>query len=105
LVHEADFSFGTEKLELRPDGVYAQVLTIRGENTGVLHSGMWEYRESDNHLELHDPLQFDDYFGRLNPDYKSPVTGIWGLNAERTFGGIVLTWAPDFDFKFSKLME
>lgn len=103
--YQSDLPFGTEILELKPDGRYTQILTIRGENKNVSHSGAWKYRPEVSLLELQDALQFDDNFGTLNPSYKIPGLGIWVLNVEKIFGRVSLAWAPDFDFKFKKMQS
>lgn len=101
--YQASYAFGVERLDLKADGSYVQSVTLQGQTAKTSHSGAWEYAASRNRVVVHDPLQFADYFGKLNPDYAVPVTGTWNLTAEKTFGDVSLTWNDDLGVKFKKV--
>ena len=102
-VYQLAYPFGVERLQLRADGSYVQSLTLRGQTTSISHSGAWEYAAPRRLVTVHDPLQFGDYFGELNPSYLIPVKGTWNLTVEKTFGDVSLTWKDKLSVKFEKL--
>jgi hypothetical protein len=101
--YEAKFAFGTESLRLGSDGTYSQALTLANAKDVVSNTGHWEYAQSRELVILHEPLLFDNNFGKLNPGYRTPVNGSWNLNVRRTFGGIRLTWNDDMGVVLRKV--
>lgn len=98
--YEAILPFATVELELRDDGLYEERVMVRSTSRVLTHTGRWEYRNSQ--IALKDPLIVDDNFGRLNPELSIPQEGLWLLSVSKRWKNIRLTWAPDFDYRFTK---
>lgn len=94
--YQADFAYGVERLALRSNGTYEQRLTLKATGEGVTHIGRWEYRRDGGVVIVNDPLLFDDNFGKLNPEFRSPVSGGWHLDVRERFGSFRLVWNEDF---------
>jgi hypothetical protein len=101
--YEAKYEFGTQNLRLQPDGAYMQKLTLPTVEGAVSHAGRWEYSQARGLVILHDPLMFDDNFGKLNPQYQTPVNGTWNLNVRKTFRGLTLAWNDDLGVTLRKV--
>ena len=101
----ANYPFGVERLQLKPDGTYMQTVTLKGKTAGTGHSGTWDYAPTRDLVVVHGPLQFGDPFGKLNPNYEVPMKGTWNLTVSKTFGNVSLTWNEDAGVKFEKLKE
>jgi hypothetical protein len=101
----AEYSYAREELELKADGSYAQRIALKGQRGGeVIHTGTWKYQKATENLWLQDPLLVDDNFGNLNPNYKKPTKGVWGLYAKRGLGGgITLNWNDDLGVSFKRV--
>jgi hypothetical protein len=101
--YEAKYQFGTQNLRLQPDGTYTQKLTLPTVEGAVSHAGRWEYSQARGLVILHEPLMFDDNFGKLNPQYRTPVDGSWNLNVRKNLRGLTLTWNDDVGVTLRKV--
>jgi hypothetical protein len=100
--YEARFDYGTETLWLRSDGTYSQKLTVAATGEAISHNGRWKYDQSTASLTLSDPLLFDDNFGRLNPQFRTPVSGDWKLDVRGSAHSVSLAWNDDLDIEFRR---
>lgn len=99
----AEYSYAREVLELRVNGTYTQGVTFSDKkNSAISNSGSWKYNLGEKRVLLENPILIDDNFGKLNPNYKQPVSGGWHLTATRDFGGIALNWNDDLGVRFKK---
>lgn len=98
--YQAEFDFGVEMLLLRPDGSYEQQLAVTATGETVSHRGSWTYDQTRSKLTLLDPLQFDNNFGKLNPEFRTPVSGEWRLDVRRRIGSTSLAWNDDLGVEF-----
>jgi len=101
----ATYSFGVEKLQLNPDGTYVQTVTLKGKTAATQHSGTWDYAPSRGVVTVHDSLHFSDPFGKMNPNYATPLPGAWIMIGSKTLGSVSLNWNDDSGVKFEKLKE
>ena len=87
----AKYSFGVEKLSLKPNGEYIQEVSIKGNPEVVTHKGNWRYDSEDQYpwpdgyVILEDALSITDGFGRLKKDYDIPISGSIITPVERHF--------------------
>jgi hypothetical protein len=93
--YEAKYEFGTERLVLRSDGSYEQLLVIASTGAKTENTGKWEFDLGRNLVLIYRPLLFDDNLGKLNPAYATPADGSWNLDVHKRFGTIVLSWNDD----------
>ena len=98
----AEYSYARQELDIKPNGSYVQRIVVKGKSEELTHSGTWTYDRSASRLVLNDPLLLDDNFGKLNPDYRTPAKGIWGLSVRSTAAGITLNWNDDLGVHFTK---
>ena len=98
----AEYSYAREELDIKPNGTYVQRILIKGKAEELTHFGTWAYDRSAGRLALNNALLLDDNFGKLKPDYMTPVRGIWGLSVRSTPAGITLNWNDDLGVRFTK---
>ncbi len=101
--YEATYEFGTQSLRLQQNGAYTQQLTLPTVKGAVSHVGRWEYSQARRLVILHDPLIFDDNFGKLNSQYQTPANGSWNLNVRKDLHGLSLTWNDDVGVTLRKV--
>jgi hypothetical protein len=101
--YEAKYDFGAETLRLQSNGTYTQRLVLKNGKNAISHSGRWEYAQPRNLVILHDPLMFDDNFGKLNPQYRTPADGSWNLNVRSGLTSLALAWNDDVGVTLRKI--
>jgi len=69
----AKYSFGTEKLILKPNGEYIQEVSLKDETKTLIHKGNWWYDVEFNRVSLDNALIVTDISGRLKKDYNVPI--------------------------------
>lgn len=71
----ATYNWGTDTIDLRQDGTYAQVVTITKTGERTKNSGAWEFHADSEEVDLGGCLQPNDGFGNLREDYATPLDG------------------------------
>ena len=91
----AKYSFGTEKLILKPNGEYIQEISLKGETKTLIHKGNWSYDAEFRTLNQENPLDVADISGRLKKDYHVPLNHRLGRSVTRIFYTIRLATADE----------
>ena len=81
----AEYSFGTQRLILRQDGTYTQVVHVNDVADSIVHSGVWEYWEEFWDVALVDGLHIQDAWGGLAGGYQTPFDGYVLCGVHRFF--------------------
>ena len=79
----AKYSFGTEKLTLKPNGEYIQEIFLKGEIKTLIHKGKWWYDAEFNRVNLDNALIVAAESGRLKKDYNVPINHRLGTPVTR----------------------
>jgi len=72
----AHYSYGTEELDLRPDGIFVQKVYISSSQRQLETTGKWTFDRRRLRVELNDKYLVDDGFGRLPKDYDTLKPGV-----------------------------
>ena len=100
--YEAKFDYGIETLALMAEGKYDQHLAVSATGETVSHSGRWTFDQRTDTVILNDPLLFDDNFGKLNPEFRAPVSGGRHLDVRVRPGSLALVWNDDQGVEFRR---
>jgi len=73
--YRAEYPFGTQRLILRSDRTYTQIIRIKAPTDSVLHSGTWEYWAEFGDVALVNGLHVQDGWGGLAGGYQTPIDG------------------------------
>jgi hypothetical protein len=98
-IFRANFSTGTNILELRADGTYKHLLHEHGK-TLIEHTNRWEFE----HWKGKPWLNFYEFTGDARTKPGSPGA-LWGVEIERNGNGLRLSWDSDVNHYFSKDSE
>ena len=91
----AEYTFGTDKLELKSDGTYAQEITLKEERKVLRGDGRWTYDQTRNYIDFEDLYVLSDGYGNKAPDYKNHPRGLASYPPERYFWSRRLRLGPD----------
>jgi hypothetical protein len=93
----AKYSFGTDKIVLKEEGLYSQEVQINGDTKKYVTTGTWKYDISDNVTKviLEKAFVVSDGLGNLKKDFSVPGNGISVFPVERYFFSRKLRLGPD----------
>ena len=91
----AEYTFGTDKLELKSDGTYTQEINLKEERKVLRGDGRWTYNQSKNYIDFEDLYVLSDGYGNKHPDYKNHPRGLASYPLERYFWSRRLRLGPD----------
>jgi len=105
--YRINYSYGVEEISLLKDGTYSQTIRISGKPESRSRTGAWDYRSSDGHVVLHNPMIVDNGFGETKSYFWEQAEdnqGTWALDAKKSiFGKISLRWNDDLGYAFEKI--
>lgn len=81
----AKYSFGTDKIQLKPGGIYCQWVSISGDSTMHETSGNWRFDSTSNYITIENKMLVVDGFGKLRKDYTVVSKGLSLLPVWRKF--------------------
>jgi hypothetical protein len=99
--YTAKYSFGTDRLSLRPDQSYEQQSNVTSDNFRVTRTGHWEFEKrrrwlASDSVMLRDCLVLDDGWGRLRADYQAPIPRcIYPIQRQGWIGSGSVSLGPD----------
>jgi len=99
-LYKAEYSYGTETLLLKVNGLYAQTFIFKIDSAPIRNKGAWLIDTAHHQIELKNGLIFDDGFGQ--PLIK-PESGDSFLPIHSFLGLIQLSTNPDLDSPFNKI--
>lgn len=98
----AEYKFGTDRLELKPDGTYTQEITLKDEGIVLRGGGGWEYDEVTHRVDFEDLYVLSDGYGNRADGYESRPRGIGSFPVERYFWSRRLRLGPDEGTPYNK---
>lgn len=91
----AEYTFGTDKLELKSDGTYTQEITLKEERKVIRGDGRWTYDRTRQYIDFEDLYVLSDGYGNKNDAYKNLPRGLASLPPVRYFWSRRLRLGPD----------
>jgi len=93
-----ELSFGSQRLELNPDGHYKQVVDITKTKETIIREGTWKFSSQEGIVWLENGLEFVTHTGDLNPDYANPARNnvFFSLSRTHWLWGEVELWNPHY---------
>lgn len=98
----AEYTFGTDKLELKSDGTYTQEITLKEERKVLRGDGRWTYDQTRHYIRFEDIYVVSDGYGNKSDDYKNLPRGLASYPPERYFWSRRLRLGPDEGTPYNK---
>ena len=98
----AEYTFGTDTLELKSDGTYTQEITLKEERKVLRGDGRWTYDQTSHYIRFEDLYVLSDGYGNKHDDYKNHPRGLASLPPERYFWSRRLRLGPDEGAPYNK---
>jgi len=101
-IYVAEYTFGTDTLELKSDGTYTQEISLKEEGTVLHGDGKWTYDQVTKYIDFENLYVLSDGYGNKNENYKNLPRGLASYPPERYFWSRKLRLGPDEGTPYNK---